>query len=150
MLDYDWSCKSGKQQSLHYLQCQWLAHRCHTECWAFLGICTACGIQFNATQSCGETLPSAWKITIGNCVCTKEMEIWLNGYSFYCVYRPPNLAEFWYPMGSLPCQQLRWQEIVYILGEDNMVANTLSCVLDGAFPGESTDVETQPPLMIPR
>jgi len=29
--------------------------------------------------------------------------------------------------------------IVYIPGEDNSVADALSCVPDGAFPGESTD-----------
>jgi hypothetical protein len=44
-------------------------------------------------------------------------------------------------------RQLRWQElmsqydmeIVYIPGEDNSVANTLSCVPDGAFPRETMD-----------
>ena len=48
---------------------------------------------------------------------------------------------------DLSRRQLRWQElmsqydmeIIYIPGEDNTVADTLSQVPDGAFPGESLD-----------
>ena len=32
--------------------------------------------------------------------------------------------------------------IIYIPGEDNCIAHALSCVADGAFPGETTDAPT--------
>lgn len=54
---------------------------------------------------------------------------------------------------DLSRHQLRWQElmsqydmeIVYVSGEDNTIADALSCVPDGTFPGESIEMATGNP-----
>jgi len=57
---------------------------------------------------------------------------------------------------DLSHRQLRWQElmsqydmeIVYIPGEDNTVADALSHVPDGAFPGESLENDPRPSINV--
>ena len=97
----NWSCSTWRKQNIFNMWCKWLANRSHTQLRPHLGDSTSSGIQVSSIKWSRKELPYTWKRIISNNMGTEKVEIWFVGFHNICLHWPQNLAQFWWPEGSL-------------------------------------------------